>query len=135
MRVVLFRRRVGRRTTERGLGEPVQWQRPGRLGATRRQGEVPRVGRPAQRHGRRRPGWLQDLTKNEPARKAFKKNDWNHFRIECKGDSFKTWINGVPAADTRDAVDASGFIALQVHGAPKDSPKQEVRFRNLKIKE
>jgi len=83
--------------------------------------------------GRR--GWLQDLTKNDAARKAFKKLDWNHFKIECKGDSFKTWINGVPAADARDAVDASGFIALQVHGAPKDVKGQEVRFRNLKLKE
>ena len=37
-----------------------------------------------------RRGWLFDLKDNEAARKAFKPGEWNHFRIECKGDSIKT---------------------------------------------
>jgi hypothetical protein len=83
--------------------------------------------------GRR--GWLQDLKKNEAARKAFKQNEWNKFRIECKGDHIRTWLNGVPAADLHDAVTPSGFIALQVHGVRNKKEPLEVRFRNLRIKE
>jgi hypothetical protein len=82
-----------------------------------------------------RRGWLYDLKKNEPARKAFKQNEWNKFRIECRGPSIKTWLNGVPAADLNDKLTPSGFIALQVHGVGKKAEPLEVRFRNLRIKE
>jgi hypothetical protein len=82
-----------------------------------------------------RRGWLNDLKDNEPARKAFKQNDWNKFRIECRGNSLKTWLNGVPAADLRDSATATGFIALQVHGVGKKSEALEVRFRNIRLKE
>jgi hypothetical protein len=83
--------------------------------------------------GRR--GWLNDLKKNEAARKAFKQNEWNTFRIECRGDSIKTWLNGVAAADLKDAMTPSGFIALQVHAVGKEEEPREVRFRNLRLKE
>jgi hypothetical protein len=83
----------------------------------------------------RRAVFLADLADNEPARKAFKQRDWNKFRIECRGDSIKTWINGVPAVDLKDDMTKKGFIALQVHGVgPREQPL-EVRWRNLKIKE
>ena len=87
----------------------------------------------ADREGRRK--WLVDLKNNEPARKAFKQGEWNKFRIECRGDSIKTWLNGVPAADLKDSVTPSGFIGLQVHGVGKKQEPLEVRFRNLRIKE
>ncbi|HVJ83366.1 MAG TPA: DUF1080 domain-containing protein [Planctomycetia bacterium] len=83
--------------------------------------------------GRR--AWLQDLSKNETARKAFKQNEWNTFKIECRGDSIKTWINDVPAADLKDGMTPKGFIALQVHGVGKKTEKLEVRWRNIRIKE
>jgi hypothetical protein len=83
--------------------------------------------------GRR--GWLQDLKNNEPARKAFKQNDWNKFHIECRGESIKTWLNDVPAADVKDSVTASGFIGLQVHAVGKREDPLEVRFRKLRIRE
>lgn len=82
--------------------------------------------------GRR--GWLNDLKNNEPARKAFKQGDWNHYRIECKGDSIKTWINGVPAADLKDSLTPKGIIALQVHGVGKNEKELHVRFKNIRIK-
>lgn len=83
--------------------------------------------------GRR--GWLNDLKDKPAAQKAFKQNEWNAFRIECKGDSIKTWINGVPAADLKDAVTLNGFIALQVHGIGNDAAKEgtEVHWRNIRI--
>jgi hypothetical protein len=83
--------------------------------------------------GRR--GWLNDLKDNEAARKAFKADEWNKFRIECRGESIKTWLNSVAAADLKDAVTPSGFIALQVHGVGKREEPLEVRFRGLRIKE
>jgi 3-keto-disaccharide hydrolase len=83
--------------------------------------------------GRR--GWLADLKDNEPARKAFKQNEWNKFRIECRGDSIKTWLNGVKAADLHDSMTPRGFIALQVHGVGKNEGPMEVRWRNLRIQE
>jgi hypothetical protein len=83
--------------------------------------------------GRR--GWLNDLEKNDAARQAFKPNEWNKFRIECRGDSIKTWLNGVAAADLKDSLTPSGFIALQVHAVGKREQPLEVRFRNLRIQE
>ena len=83
--------------------------------------------------GRR--GWLKDLKDNEPARKAFKSNAWNKLRIECRGDSIKTWLNDVPAADLKDGLTPSGFIALQVHGVGDKRDPLEVRWRNIRIQE
>jgi hypothetical protein len=82
--------------------------------------------------GRR--GWLNDLKDNKEARQAFKQNEWNKYRVECKGDSIKTWINGVPAADLKDSMTPSGFISLQVHSTKKEEPMQ-VRWRNVRIME
>jgi hypothetical protein len=83
--------------------------------------------------GRR--GWLNNLEKNEPARKAFKAKEWNKFRIECRGDSIKTWLNGVPAADLKDSMTKSGFIGLQVHGVGKKEEPMYVRWRNIRLKD
>lgn len=83
--------------------------------------------------GRR--GWLNNLTNNPAARAAFKQDDWNKFRIEARGDALKTSLNGVPAADFRDAVNPSGFIGLQVHGVGRRTNDLEIRFRNVRIQE
>jgi hypothetical protein len=79
--------------------------------------------------GRR--GWLQTLEYNEPARNAFKQGEWNQFRIEAKHDSIKSWLNGVPATDTRDAWCRSGRIGLQLHASKE--PGKQVRWRNIRI--
>lgn len=78
--------------------------------------------------------WIQDLSGNEAARNAFKPNDWNQFRVVAIGESLKTWVNGVPAADTSDKMTRSGFIGLQVHSTPISEPL-EVRWRNLRIRD
>lgn len=79
--------------------------------------------------------WLYKLDKNPEARKAFKQNEWNKYRIVCQGDSIKTWINGVAAADLKDDKVASGFIALQVHGVGGRKEPLHVRWRNIRLKE
>jgi len=83
----------------------------------------------------RRGRFLADLKDNEAARKAFKQNDWNKFRVECRGDSIKTWINGVPAVDLKDSMTPQGLIALQVHGVGNKTEPLEVRWRNIRIQE
>ncbi len=81
-----------------------------------------------------RRGWLNNLADNEPARKAFKNGEWNRFRIEALGDSIKTWLNGVPAADLVDSMTPSGFIALQVHSTKSQKPLH-VWWRNIRIRD
>jgi len=81
-----------------------------------------------------RRGWLNPLTDTPKAQKAFKQNEWNHFRIEAIGDTIKTWINKVPAAYLIDNKTAYGFIGLQVHGIPKDKKAgTQIRWKNIKI--
>jgi len=79
-----------------------------------------------------RRGWLQNIVDDPAASKAFKDNQWNKYRVECRGDSIKTFVNGVPCADLKDSMDKSGFIGLQVHGVQGD-PHYQVRWRNLRI--
>ncbi|MGI8905970.1 MAG: 3-keto-disaccharide hydrolase [Candidatus Sumerlaeaceae bacterium] len=82
----------------------------------------------------RRAKYLKDLKENEAARKAFKPDDWNHFRLEAVGDTFRTWVNDVPAAAVVDATTTSGFFGLQVHATMSTTPLK-VRWRNLTIQQ
>lgn len=53
---------------------------------------------------------------------AIKESDWNEYRIRAEGPSIRTWINGVPALDYREAdgkIPHDGHIGLQVHGGGK----------------
>ena len=82
-----------------------------------------------------RRGWLNTLENSEEAHKAFKQNEWNHYRIEAIGDNIKTWINGVPTAYLIDDKTASGFIGLQVHsiGDNMDMLGKTVQWKNARI--
>jgi len=82
----------------------------------------------------RRGFFLADIRQDSAASKAFKNNQWNYYRIECRGSSIKTFVNGVPCADLKDSVDARGVIGLQVHGV-RDFQPYQVRWRNVRIKE
>ena len=92
--------------------------------------------------GRR--GWLypgedggDEKEFTDQGRKIFKQGDWNHVRVEVRGDSIKTWLNGAPCADIKDSMTPRGFIALQVHSVGKhaDLVGKQVRWRNLLITE
>lgn len=81
-----------------------------------------------------RRGWLNPMTENPKAQKAFKKNDWNHYRIEAIGDTLKTWVNGIPAAHLVDEKTDSGFIALQVHSIKEKTQEgTEIIWKDIKI--
>ncbi len=78
-----------------------------------------------------RRGWLDDLSDQPEARAAFQVGEWNQFRIECRGERIRSWVNGVPCADFEDHLDASGHLAFQVHGGDGT----HVRWRELRIEE
>jgi hypothetical protein len=81
-------------------------------------------------------GWLVTLKGNEPARKAFKPADWNHFKIVMKGNRIQTWVNNVPIVDTTDDLTSSGFIGLQFHGAYNAWQKDKKSlWKNIRINE
>ncbi len=80
-----------------------------------------------------RRGWLYPLKDKPEAQKAFKQNQWNHYRIEALGDRIRTWVNGVPAADLKDDMTSIGFIALQVHGSKVAG--KNIKWRNIRIQD
>jgi len=74
-------------------------------------------------------------TRSDPvASKAFKDGQWNKYRIECKCDNIRTWINDVPCVDLKDSMTLRGIIGLQVHGIAQDAGPYQVRWRNIRIK-
>lgn len=74
--------------------------------------------------------WIKKGTK---ASKAFKDGQWNTYRIECRGQSIKTWVNGVPTMDIKDAMTSSGIIGLQVHSVGDDTTPYEVKWKNIRL--
>lgn len=81
-----------------------------------------------------RRGWLYPLTYNPKAQSAYKKGEWNKMRVECIGNTIRTWINEMPAASIVDEMTPSGFIALQVHKVSKNgTPGNTIRWKNIRI--
>ncbi len=78
--------------------------------------------------------WLYPLDLNPAAKIAFKQGQWNKVRLECIGNSIRTWINGVPAAHLIDDLTPKGFIALQVHSiSKKEEEGRQISWRNIRI--
>ncbi len=78
--------------------------------------------------------WLYIPNINPEGKKAFKKGDWNKYRIEAIGSSLRTWINGIPVSNLVDDMTASGFIALQVHAIYADmKPGMQIMWKNIRI--
>jgi hypothetical protein len=74
------------------------------------------------------PLWLEA---HAEARKAIKKDGWNRITVLAQGDTFKTWINGIPAGHLKNSEYKQGFFSLQVHAGKEG----EIHFRNIKVKE
>ncbi len=83
-----------------------------------------------------RRGWLYTLELNPAAKKAFKRDEWNKYRIEAIGTSIRTFLNGVPVAHVIDEMTPVGFICLQVHSIGKDQSREgtQVSWKNVRIK-
>lgn len=81
-----------------------------------------------------RRGWLYPLEYNSGAKKAYKHGQWNKYRIECIGNTIRTWINGTATAHVIDDLTPQGFIALQVHSISKpEDAGRTIRWRNIRI--
>jgi hypothetical protein len=78
--------------------------------------------------------WLYIPNFNPEGKKAFRKGDWNRYRIEAIGNVLRTWINGIPTAHLIDDLTPSGLIALQVHAIGKDQKEgTQIRWKNIRI--
>jgi hypothetical protein len=81
-----------------------------------------------------RRGWLVTLADHLIGGMAYKKNDWNKFRVEAISDTIRIWLNGVNTANLYDNETLSGFIAFQVHQIGPEEEGKEIRWRNIRIK-
>lgn len=79
--------------------------------------------------------WLYPLALNSSAQDRLKTGVYNKVRVECIGNSIRTWINDKPAASVVDDMDAKGVIALQVHsiGNPSMAGKK-IYWKSIRIK-
>ncbi len=77
--------------------------------------------------------WMYQTEMNPAAKKAFKKDGWNKYRIEAIGPVIRTWVNDVAVTYMVDDMTAKGFIALQVHGVKERAGGAQVQWRNIKI--
>jgi hypothetical protein len=82
-----------------------------------------------------RRGWLYNLECNPKAKKAYKSEEWNKYRVEAIGNNVRVWLNEIPTVDLIDAETLRGFIALQVHSIGDDESREgkTVQFRNIRI--
>ena len=88
----------------------------------------------------RRGTWWSILTETESvrtdaAKAAFKKGEWNAYRIVAKGEHYQSWVNGVPTADFKQPGDPEGHIGFQVHGIKKGTGPFTVKWRHVKFRE
>jgi hypothetical protein len=82
-------------------------------------------------------GWLSEDRSDPKAQAAFKKGEWNRYRVLAEGKRIRTWVNDVPVADLTDEKTGmmTGFIGLQVHSIPRGTGPYEVRWRNIRLRE
>jgi hypothetical protein len=83
-----------------------------------------------------RKGWRYPVDYNPQAKTAFKKGEWNKFKVVAFENHIMTWINGVPVANLVEEDVETGFIGLQVHSIYTDDHiGKEVSWRNITIEE
>lgn len=79
--------------------------------------------------------WLYPMQLNAAAQNAYKKGEYNHYKVECIGNEMKTWVNGIATAYVVDTLDPKGFIGLQVHSIKSaDQAGKRVCYKNIRIK-
>ncbi len=85
-------------------------------------------------------GWLSgpdDVEADSVKKSAFKKGEWNQYRVVASGEQIQTWVNGTQIVDFKDDKSKMpmGFIGLQVHGIDKGQGPFQVRWREIYLKE
>lgn len=84
-----------------------------------------------------RKGWRYPMEYNPAAKTAFKKGEWNHYKVVAFEHHIMTWVNGVPCANLLEDVVETGFIALQVHdiGSNEALNGKSISWRNIMLQE
>ncbi|MCW5912310.1 MAG: DUF1080 domain-containing protein [Cyclobacteriaceae bacterium] len=81
-----------------------------------------------------RRGWLYPVELNPAAKTAYRWGDWNTYRIECIGNTIRTWVNDVAVVYLVDSETLSGLIALQVHSVYNDEGVgKKTYWKNIRI--
>ena len=82
-----------------------------------------------------RRGWLVTLQGHRLGQAAYKKDDWNRYRIEAFGDTIRIWLNRVNTANLLDNTTRKGFIAFQVHSIGRNEALEgkEIKWKNIRI--
>jgi len=79
-------------------------------------------------------GWLypakgKETEYKERAKGVFKPEEWNKFKVVCKGPSIKTFVNGKLVAEVEHKQSLEGYFGIQHHGKGGT-----VAFRNLRAR-
>lgn len=67
-------------------------------------------------------------------KKVLRPDDWNDYRVRCKGTRIQIWLNGTQTVNYTEpdkTIVQSGLIALQIHGGGK----AEASYRNIRLTE
>jgi len=77
-------------------------------------------------------GWFYPVwLKEHAAARQAQTSGWNRITIEARGDTVKTWLNGVPVAHWKSDKFHAGCFGLQIHKAKQGV----VLWRKVKLKE
>jgi hypothetical protein len=80
--------------------------------------------------------WLYPGSLNAKAQVYFTPNVYHKIKIECIGNSVKTWLDGKAVAYVVDTITANeGLIGLQVHAISNEKQKgSKMYWKNIRIK-
>ena len=81
--------------------------------------------------GRRKWALLTDEQKELAENVQAPLGKWMTYRIVCKGDHIRVWVNGQLTSDLKDSTDTEGVIGVQHHG----EKGKTYSFRNIKLRE
>ncbi len=68
------------------------------------------------------------VTRTSPLALVNTIDQWNTYKIRCKGDKVEAWINDVKVAELVEDYPAEGYIALQAAG------NGQISFRNVSLR-
>jgi hypothetical protein len=79
--------------------------------------------------------WLYPGSYNPAGQIAFTPNIFHKIRVECFGNTVKTWLDGVPVAYFVDSLAANeGILALQVHSINKpELAGIKIYWKNIRV--
>lgn len=79
--------------------------------------------------------WLYPGSYNQNERQLFTLNVFHKIRIECIGNSVKTWLDNVPVSYLIDSLTVNeGLLALQVHSIGKSEQSgSKIYWKNIRI--